>query len=477
MSAPLVVEGLTVHYPDGHRALHGLDLRVGAHERWALVGRSGSGKTTLVRAVLGLLPSGSRATGSVRVGGTEVLGAPERVLRGLRGLVAGYVPQDPFAACDPLRAVGHHVAEAWTAHRRTPPAGAVVDGLTGVGIADAAARAVQRPHQWSGGMLQRATLLAATAHDPLLTLADEPTSALDADLADDVLALVRRRCGALLLISHDLALVARHADSVLVLDGGRAVERGPAADLLTAPAVAETRRLVAASAPVARRASPSAAAAGEPVARVEDVSRRYRHAGGEVVAVDGVTLAVRPGEVVGVVGRSGSGKSTLVRLLGGMEKPDSGTTVLGGTRPGYVMPVFQDPVASLDRRWTLWRTLTEPLSARGERHGRARRRALAAAALERVGLSGVDPDRLPGSLSVGQAQRVAVARALAADPALLVADEPTASLDVAAAAAVTDLLRGIADAGTAMLVVSHDERRLASYADRVVRMRDGRLVG
>ena len=475
MSAPLVVEGLTVRYPDGYRALDGLDLRVGAHERWALVGRSGSGKTTLLRAVLGLLPPGSRATGSVRVGGTEVLGAPARVLRGLRGLVAGYVPQDPFAACDPLRAVGHHVAEAWTAHRRTPPAGAVVGGLTGVGIADAAARAGQRPHQWSGGMLQRATLLAATAHDPLLTLADEPTSALDAELADDVLALVRRRCGALLLISHDLALVARHAESVLVLDGGRAVERGPAADLLTAPAAAETRRLVAASAPVARgvRAAPP----GEPVARVEDVTRRYRHAGGEVVAVDGVSLAVRPGEVVGVVGRSGSGKSTLARLLGGMERPDSGTAVLGGARPGYVMPVFQDPVASLDRRWALWRTLTEPLAARGERHGRARRRALATAALERVGLSGVDPDRLPGSLSVGQAQRVAVARALAADPALLVADEPTASLDVAAAAAVTDLLRGIADAGTAMLVVSHDERRLASYADRVVRMRDGRLVG
>ena len=482
-AAPLEVEGLTVRYPDGRTALDGLDLTVGPGERWALVGRSGSGKTTLVRAVLGLLPPGTGVSGSVRVGGREVLGATGKTLRELRGLVVGYVPQDPFAACDPLRTVGHHVGQAWAAHRRRPPAGAVVSSLTGVGIARAGQRVAQHPHQWSGGMLQRATLVAATAHTPLLTLADEPTSALDAELADDVLDLVRRTCGALLLISHDLALVARHAESVLVLHEGRAVERGAAATLLREPTAPETRTLVAAADPLPR--VPVERPPGPPVAQVRGVSRHYGRGDRTVTAVEHVTLDIAAGEVVGVVGRSGSGKSTLARLVGGMERPDTGTALLGGRdawagrrglRPGYVMPIFQDPVAGLDRRWALWRTLAEPLRARGERHSRARLRELAAQALDRVGLAGIDVDRLPGTLSVGQAQRVTIARALVARPALLIADEPTASLDVAAAAAVTALLRAVADDGAALLVVSHDRARLASYADRVVTMRAGRLA-
>ncbi|MCW0215733.1 MAG: ATP-binding cassette domain-containing protein [Pseudonocardia sp.] len=484
---PLVVESLTVTYPGGHRALDQVDLRIEEGQSYAVVGRSGSGKTTLVRAILGLLPAGTRTTGSIRVGGREVLGASEDVRRELRGLVVGYVPQDPFAACDPLRTVHHHVTEAWSVHRRRPAAGAVTSALAGVGIDDPDTRAAQHPHQWSGGMLQRATLVAATAHTPLLTLADEPTSALDTELADDVLDLVRRTCGALLLISHDLALVARHATSVLVLAHGRGVERGAATELLRAPTAPETIDLVAAAVVGPRRVSVRSA---EPVvAEVRAVSRSYRHRGGMTTAVDGADLTIRRGEIVGVLGRSGSGKSTLARLVGGMERPDSGTVVLDGhdlwataalgrrrpLRPGYVMPVFQDPVASLDRRWALWRTLTEPLRARAERHSRRARRELAARALERVGLADIDVDRLPGSLSVGQAQRVAVARALVARPALLIADEPTASLDVSSAATITSLLREIADAGAALLVVSHDEPRLAGYADRILTMSSGCL--
>ena len=477
---PLVVDELTVTYPNGHRALDRMSLQVGEGERWAVVGRSGSGKTTLVRTILGLLPAGSTTSGSVRVDGREVLGASEAALREIRGLVVGYVPQDPFAACDPLRTVGHHVGEAWMAHGRTPPAGAVTGALSGVGIDDAGQRAAQHPHQWSGGMLQRATLVAGTAHSPALTIADEPTSALDAELADEVLDLVRRTSGALLLISHDLALVSRHTDSVLVLADGRVVERGPAATLLRSPSAAETAELVAASTPAPRQAR-CLDGQERTVAEVRAVGKRY----GTVRAVDGVTLAVAAGEVVGIVGRSGSGKSTLARLLGGIERPDCGSVLLDGRdawngrrtlRPGFVMPVFQDPVASLDRRWSLWRTLTEPLLGRGERLSRARRRVLAAQVLARVGLEDVDVDRTPGSLSVGQAQRVAIARALVAEPALLIADEPTASLDVAATATITDLLRGIADDGAALLVVSHDRARLESYADRVLTMHAGRLT-
>ncbi|WP_020663187.1 ABC transporter ATP-binding protein [Amycolatopsis benzoatilytica] len=482
MTAPLVIEDLTVVYPNGHRALEGLDLRVGEGKRCAVVGRSGSGKTTLVRAVLGLLPPGTHTTGSVRVGGREVLDAPEPMLRELRGLVVGYVPQDPFAACDPLRTVGHHVREAWAAHRRRPPASAITDALRAVAIDDPERRARHHPHQWSGGMLQRATIVAGTAHAPLLTLADEPTSALDAELADEVLDLICRRGSALLLISHDLALIARHAHKVLMLDQGRTVGHGPTATLLRASTTAMTPPPGAATTPRPRAVPPRS---GSIVAEVRGITRRYGNGAASVTAVDNVTLRLHAGEIIGVVGRSGSGKSTLAHLLAGMERPDSGTVHLDGRdawtgrrtlRPGFVMPIFQDPMTTLDRRWPLWRTLTEPLLARGDRLPRAHRRDHAAQALAGVGLADIDIDRLPGSLSLGQAQRVAIARALAAQPALLIADEPTASLDVTAATAISAVLRRIADEGTALLVVSHDEARLSSYADRIVRMTDGRLT-
>ncbi|MGE0838582.1 ABC transporter ATP-binding protein [Pseudonocardia sp.] len=477
---PLEIADLTVVYPNGLRALDSVCLRLDADERAAVVGRSGSGKTSLVRAVLGLLPPGTRTSGTIRVAGRDVLGLPERELRALRGKVIGYVPQDPFAACDPLRTVGHHIDETWRAHRERPPAGAATAALTATGIDDAGARLRQHPHQWSGGMLQRATLVAATAHTPTLTLADEPTSALDAHLADEVLDAITAACGALLLISHDLSLVARHADTLVVLDSGRVVEHGAAAQVLTRPDSDRTRHLLAAATVPARAHRPNR---GAPVAEASDVSRRYRLPGGTVTAVDGATLTVRTGEIVGVTGPSGSGKSTLARIVAGMEHPDTGTVRLDGRdtsapgprRPGLVMPVFQDPVSSLDHRWPLWRTLTEPGRARGERPSRARAQALAADALDRVGLGDIDPRRLPGTLSVGQAQRVAIARALAARPRLLVADEPTASLDVTTATEITTLLRTVADAGTAVLVVSHDVPRLHSYADRVLVMSRGRL--
>jgi peptide/nickel transport system ATP-binding protein len=488
----LEVDGLTVTYPNGFRGLTDVDLVVPHGGRLGVVGSSGCGKTTLVRTVLGLLPPGARVEGSVRVGGREVTGCAERELRTRRGTEIGYVAQDPYAACDPLHRVERHVTEAWTAHGQRPPEGAVVERLTGVGIPDAARRMRQYPHQWSGGMLQRATTVAGTAHEPLLTLADEPTSALDAELSDGVLELLRRTCRSMVLVSHDLALVARHTDEVLVLDGGRVVEHGPAARVLSRPEHDVTRLLVATSTPAPRALSPARAPAGAPPAvRLAGVGRTYAAIGSVVPAVRGVDLDVHAGEVVGVVGRSGSGKSTLLRLAAGLEPPDTGEVLLAGVdawpgarrprhavrpRKGWVMPVFQDPVASLDRRWPLWRTLTEPLVVGGARLSRTERRRRAAEALAGVGLEGVDVDRLPATLSVGQCQRVAVVRALIARPALVVADEPTASLDVDAAAAVAALLREAADDGAAVLVVSHDEPRLASYADRLVRMTDGELT-
>ncbi len=480
------IDGLRVVYPNGYRALEIASLSVGRGETVGVVGASGSGKSTLLRAMLGLLPRGSHVDGMIEIGGRDVtaLGEPER--RALRGTLVGYVAQDPFAACDPLRRVRHHVEEAWAAHGERPGGSLIDDRLARIGIADPAPRSRQRPHQWSGGMLQRATTVAATAHDPVVTLADEPSSALDAEVADQALELLREACTSLVVVTHDLALAARHTDRLVVLDRGRVVEAGASRVLLTAPRHDVTRRLVRASAPQPRT-SAKTVASGELVVVAQGIAKSYESGGRTISAVRPVDVTVRAGEVTGILGASGSGKSTLLRLLSGMDRPDAGSVTFGsaaawgrGSRPrlsrlGFAMPIFQDPVGSLDPRWPLWRSITEPLVLAQGRMSRRERRRRAQEALEEVGLGDIDPRRRPGSLSVGQCQRVAVVRALIAQPALLAADEPTASLDVEAAEVVGAMLRSAADAGAAVIVVSHDEARLRSYADRIVRMSEGRL--
>lgn len=488
MTAPaLRVRALHVAYGNGHRALSGLDLDLWDGECLALVGESGCGKTTLARTLLGLLPGSAMATGSVELAGEQILGLAHRAMRRLLGTQIGYVAQDPYAACDPLRTVGHHLAEAWKAKGVRPPDGAIIAKLEHLRITDPAVRARDHPHQWSGGMLQRATIAAATVHEPTLTIADEPTSALDAELADGVLDALRSAGRTLLLISHDLRLVARHADRVAVIDGGRIVESGPAEQVLSEPRHASTRTLLAASSAIRTARTPTAApppmpaASGPraPVLTAAALRRSYRSGSHSVAAVRDVSLSIGPGEIVGLCGPSGSGKSTVLRLLSGIEPVDAGTIGYGASGqssapPGYVMPVFQDPVASLDRRWPLWRSVTEPLT-RLQRLSRTERVNRARAALARVNLDHLDPGLLPGQLSVGQCQRVAIARALIAEPALIVADEPTASLDVTTATEITALLREMAGQGTAMLVVSHDLPLLAALADRILRMDHGRL--
>lgn len=246
MNGPaLVVTGLSVTYPGGAAAVRGVDLHVEAGECLAVVGESGCGKTTLATAVLGLLPPGTTVTGSVRVTGTEVVGAPPRALRRLRGRAVGLVAQDPYAACDPLRRVRDHVAEAWRAHGARPPPGAVVSRLARLGIPAAERTARRHPHEWSGGMLQRATVAAAAAHAPALLVADEPTTALDADRAHSVLTDLRATGAALLLISHDLGVVAAHADRIAVCYAGRVVETGSSDAVLARPGHPYTEALLA----------------------------------------------------------------------------------------------------------------------------------------------------------------------------------------------------------------------------------------
>ncbi|MCU1501882.1 MAG: Peptide/nickel transport system ATP-binding protein, partial [Ilumatobacteraceae bacterium] len=246
-AAVLGVRGLEVRYPDGARAVRGVDLHVHRGERVAIVGESGCGKTTIARAVLGLLPPGTATAGSIELDGHDVLAADRRELRALRGPVVGYIAQDPYAACDPLQRVGRHVEEPWRAHGLRPAPGEAARRVGELGLADAQERLRQRPQRWSGGMLQRATTAAAAAHDPRLIIADEPTSALDTQLADGSLTALDQASDALLLISHDLRLVAEHSDRTAVMYAGRIVELGPTRDVTSAPRHPYSQALLAAS--------------------------------------------------------------------------------------------------------------------------------------------------------------------------------------------------------------------------------------
>ena len=481
MTTPLLrIRGLTVSYSSGPVVLDGLDLDIHAGECLALVGESGCGKTTLARAILGLLPRHVAVAGTIELLGDDISRASAKSRRALLGHHLGYVAQDPYAACDPIRTVRHHIEEAWRAHGASVPPGVIEQRISALGIGAAATRLRDRPHQWSGGMLQRASISAATVHDPELVLADEPTSALDAELADGVLHAVRRASRSLLLISHDLRLVENHADRIAVLRDGRIVETGHTDSVTTSPRHEYTGQLLTAadtirSAPRPAGDSPRPAATS-PVVAIDRVSVTYRSGTSAIQALRDASLTVHAGEIVGIAGPSGSGKSTLLRIASGIEHPESGTVTFAGGQAsvprGYVMPVFQDPVASLDRRWPIWRSITEPATV-NKRLSRQERLQLAGEALTRVRLGELDPYRLPGQLSVGQCQRVAIARALIAGPSLIVADEPTASLDVTTAAEIVDLLRRTRQSGLAIALVSHDEALLAAVADRIVRIRDG----
>jgi peptide/nickel transport system ATP-binding protein len=455
-SVPLSVEGLSVTYGNGVLALSDVTMEARAGEVTAVVGESGSGKTTLALALLGLLPADASVVGSALVGGHSVVGASESALRQLRGPVVGYVGQEPWGSFDPLRSVGSTVAEAWSAHRLPAP-DRLTEALAGVGLEDAPVR--RRPREWSGGMLQRASVVAAGALGPAVIVADEPTSAVDADRADAVLGALVASDAAVILISHDLRTVRAHSDMVVVLRDGRVVERGRTDAVFDHPRDPYTQSLVRAVAP-AVLAPPGVD--GVPVVAVTGITVRY---GRRPVVLDGFDLSVAPGEIVGIKGPSGCGKSTLLRVLASLQRPSAGRVAYDGApidgevRTGFVMTIDQDTAGALDPRWPAWRSATEPL--RGV--SRASRRAIAAARLV-----GIDPDARPAGLSGGQRQRVVVQRALIAESRLLVADEPTASLDGPASAAVMGLLAAAAERGAGVVIASHDQATLRAWCHRVV---------
>ncbi|WP_214318075.1 dipeptide ABC transporter ATP-binding protein [Nonomuraea sediminis] len=491
----LDVEDLRVSF-GGTEVVHGLSLSVAAGECVAIVGESGSGKSVTARTLLGLTGPGStvRAT-AFRVSGRDALAFTQRDWRRLRGKFAGLVLQDALGSLDPLRTVGAEIAEVLAEHDVVPRAGRtgrVLELLEAVGVPEPALRARQHPHQLSGGLRQRALIASAIAADPELIIADEPTTALDVTIQAQILRLLAERKAAgtaLLLISHDLAVVASIADRILVMKDGLVVEEGPAADVLAAPAHDYTKALLT--------AVPSAASRGTRLTTGTPRTRPAINPSTEVLAgtaltrsygprrvVDDVTFTLREGETLGIVGESGSGKTTLARLALGLLEPDAGQITLhrrpwshqreGARRPlrPRIQLISQNPLDSFDPRHTVARLIAEPL-----RLPRAERGERVLDLLARVGLPPETAARHPRELSGGQRQRVAIARALGPRPDVLVCDEPVSALDVSVQAQVLDLLADIqAEYGTAMLFISHDLGVVHHVADRVLVMKDGLVV-
>ncbi|MFE5818237.1 dipeptide ABC transporter ATP-binding protein [Streptomyces sp. NPDC056479] len=484
------VSGLTVDFGD-LRAVDGLTFRLERGAALALVGESGSGKSTVASALLGLhRGTGARVGGSIEVAGVDVAEASDEELRRLRGGKAAMVFQDPLSSLDPYYAIGDQIAEVYRVHTRASRRAArarAVEVLDRVGIADAVRRSRSRPHEFSGGMRQRALIAMALACEPDLLIADEPTTALDVTVQAQILDLLhtlREETGmGLLLVTHDVGVAAESVDEVLVMRRGRSVEHGPVADVLGAPEQPYTRELLGAVPRVDAPRVGSRVASGvleEVVIEAKGLRRDFGRGKRALTAVDDVTLTVRRGETLGIVGESGSGKTTLGRMLVGLLEPAAGEVRYDGhARVGVhpaVQMVFQDPVASLNPRRTVGESIADPLRARGERQeGRIRERVREL--LERVGLEAAHHDRYPHEFSGGQRQRVGIARALAADPRVIVCDEPVSALDVTTQAQVVALLGELQrELGLALVFVAHDLAVVRQVSDRVAVMRRGRIV-
>jgi peptide/nickel transport system ATP-binding protein len=491
-------------------AVRGVSLHVRPGETLALVGESGSGKSTVALAAMGLLPGNAAVTGRAAIAGTDIVGTDEGGLATLRGRTVSMVFQEPATALDPLTRIGKQIAEVIRNHRDVSSkdaAARAVDLLRRVGIPEPDKRAAAYPFQLSGGQRQRVVIAMAIANDPALLIADEPTTALDVTVQAEILDLLRGLAAetgtGVLLVTHNMGVVADFADRVAVMYHGRIVETGPVEDVLLRPSHDYTRRLLAAVprltvAEAGRRApadeaarpddGPDGGTPAAPVVDLRDVSvvfGRGRHA---VRALDGVSLAVRPGETLGLVGESGSGKSTAARVALGLVPPTSGSVSLFGTdlarsrsrarrtlRSGIGV-VLQDPVASLDARMTVGECVAEPLRVHRRGLSAQERRTRVAAVLDRVRLPGEIARRAPGELSGGQRQRVSLARALVLEPRLLVADEPTSALDVSVQESVLEVITELQhELGFACLFVSHDLAVVQHFARRVAVMRAGRI--
>ena len=435
----------------GDGLLDGITFTVGRGERVGLIGESGSGKSLTALSIMGLLPRGLSAAGSVVLDGQELVGLSDRRMRPLRGKVVSMVFQEPMTALDPLMTVGRQVAEA--ADRDD-----VSDLFERVSLDPARMNAY--PHELSGGQRQRVLIAMAIAQDPDLLICDEPTTALDVTVQDQVLDLLDHLVNelgvSLLFITHDLGVINRMCRRVLVMSEGSVVESGETEQVLRAPSHPYTQRLVAASLP----GEPAEVReVGAPVLTLQGATREY----GTTKALDDVSLVVHRGERLGVVGGSGSGKTTLLRMFAGLDVPTSGSVLIDAG----VQVVFQDPQSSLNPRLRVGRSVAE---GGGDR-------ARVSEVLAEVGLPADAADRYPHQFSGGQRQRISIARAVAGKPEVLLADEPVSALDVSVRAQVLELLDELVDEyGLTLVFISHDLSVVREVCSTVAVMCEGRIV-
>ncbi|QTP54988.1 ABC transporter ATP-binding protein [Billgrantia sulfidoxydans] len=499
----LSIRGLTLALPQGadrDYAVEDVSYDVARGEILCVVGESGSGKSMAANAVMGLLPKGVRPTaGEVLFDGQDLLTLSEKQHRQLRGLRIGMIFQEPMTALNPLMRVGAQIAEVFEAHgkynvrERQEKALALLEEV-GIPQPERAIRAY--PFQLSGGQRQRVMIAMALALEPELLIADEPTTALDVTTQAQILELIRnlqkRRGMAVMFITHDFGVVAEVATRVCVMRYGRIVELGMADEVLDNPRHEYTRALLEA---IPSNVTPEARGGERPAPLLEvcNLNKTFRSRGGlfrparEVRALDDVSFTLAPGETVGIVGESGSGKSTLGRCVVRLERPDSGTLALAGTdfsalrgdalrrERHRVQMIFQDPYASLNPRHRVGYAIAQGPMANGVPRAKAMRQA--EELLELVGLGAVAVDRFPHEFSGGQRQRIGIARALALNPELIVADEAVSALDVSIQAQVLELLEELKQKlSLSLLFITHDLRVAAQICDTIIVMQQGRIV-
>jgi peptide/nickel transport system ATP-binding protein len=493
--------------------LHGASFDIFPGETVAIVGESGSGKSTTASAIVNLLPgTGTITNGSITLDGRELTTLGRREIEAVRGREIGFVPQDPMSNLNPVWSIGFQVKEAiranGVAHGRDAVKARAIEVLKQAGLADAERRLHQFPHQFSGGMRQRALIGIGLAADPKLLIADEPTSALDVTvqrvILDHMATLTRDKGTSVLLITHDLGLAAERAEKIIVMSNGSIVEAGPSRQILENPQHPYTKRLVGAAPSVASqriqavvedRGIETAAdlAAIPPTVRVEGLTKDYKIRQGNFRseafrAVDHVSFDIPRGKTLALVGESGSGKSTVAKMLLKLEEPTSGTIEIDGQDVSKLsnaqafglrrrmQPVFQDPYGSLDPLRNIGNTISQPLQIHGVGDN-ASRRARVEELLDQVALPRTLATRYPNELSGGQRQRVAIARALALKPDIVVLDEAVSALDVLVQDQILQLLADLqSELNLTYLFITHDLAVVRVSSDLVCVMESGKVV-
>ncbi len=499
--AVLAVRDLRISFRQEGRivpAVKGVSFHIGKGETVALVGESGSGKSVTALSTVQLLGESALVEGSVKYEGREMVGAPDRVLRDIRGDDISFIFQEPMTSLNPLHTLERQLGESLALHQGLTGARArarIVDLLTRVGIRDPESRLADYPHQLSGGQRQRVMIAMALANGPALLIADEPTTALDVTIQAQILDLLAELKAAeglsMLFISHDLGIVRRIADRVCVMKDGEIVEQGPVEAIFADPQHDYTRKLLAAEPTGTVDPVPEGAAT---MVETQDLKVWFpiqrgllRKTVGHVKAVNGATLTVRAGETLGIVGESGSGKTTLALAIMRLIDSDGPILFMGQDISAWqsrqlrklrrdMQIVFQDPFGSLSPRMTVEQIIAEGLTVHGVEKGRDRRQMVADIMAE-VGLRPETMHRYPHEFSGGQRQRIAIARAMILRPKVVVLDEPTSALDMTVQVQIVQLLRGLQQKyGLAFLFISHDLRVVRAMSHKIMVMRAGEVV-